>query len=41
MEALKTDLETRVKAVLTAEQQKKYAAYLEKQTSMRGGQQRR
>jgi len=41
MEALKTDLETKVKAVLTADQQTKYVAYLEKQASRQGGQQRR
>lgn len=41
MQALQTDLESKVKAVLTKEQQTKYAAYLEKQAARRGGPQRR
>lgn len=40
MEALKTDLETSVKAVLTKEQQPKYIAYLENHVPRKGGQQR-
>lgn len=35
MDALKTDLEKNVKVLLTADQQKAYAAYLKKQNSQR------
>ncbi|MDD3321753.1 MAG: hypothetical protein PHS59_09960 [Paludibacter sp.] len=41
MDALKTDLEKQVKAVLTKDQQKKYAAYLKKQDPRQGGGQTR
>ncbi|MHC1733855.1 MAG: hypothetical protein AB9888_17730 [Bacteroidales bacterium] len=41
MDALKTDLETKVKAVLTKEQHTEYVAYMEKQAPKQGGQQKR